>query len=169
MRHRLLTLLVLLGVLGVWSRVVLPDTARAATTIIVNTDDDSVLPLADGFCSLREAITNANDNAAIFADCPAGSGADTIILNDPFGEILLNDDLPTITDDLVIEGATPFYHQIDGDNFYRPFTITAGVSVTISQIIVKYSAGDFGGAVNNAGDLTLTSVIFEYNEADYGA
>ena len=169
MRHRLFTLLVLLGVLGVWSRIVLPDTARAMSTIIVDYEDDVVIPVTDGFCTLREAIINANDNAATHPDCAAGSGADTIILDDPFGEILLNADLPAITDDLAIEAGTPFYHEIDGDNLYRPFTIDAGVTVSISQIIVVYSSGDFGGAVNNAGDLTLTSVLFEYNEADYGA
>ncbi|RIK53473.1 MAG: hypothetical protein DCC59_07125, partial [Chloroflexi bacterium] len=33
----------------------------------------------DGACTLREAITNANDNAATYPDCAAGSGAsDTI-------------------------------------------------------------------------------------------
>jgi hypothetical protein len=29
-------------------------------------------------CSLREAITNANDDLPTFSDCPAGGGPDTI-------------------------------------------------------------------------------------------
>jgi CSLREA domain-containing protein len=169
MRHRLLTLLVLLGVLAVWSRFVVPDTARAAAIIIVDTDDDSTPPLADGFCSLREAITNANDNAATFADCAAGSGADTVFLSDAIDVISLDADLPTITDDLTIEPEVPFNPEIDGDNLYRPFTIDAGVVVSLNQFFIRYASGDSGGAIFNAGDLTLNGILFENSEADYGA
>ena len=35
---------------------------------------------SDGQCSLIEAIVNANNDAATFPDCAAGSGADTIVL-----------------------------------------------------------------------------------------
>ena len=48
----------------------------------VNTFDDELA--ADGDCSLREAIVNANDNAQTYADCPAGEagvGGDGIPLD----------------------------------------------------------------------------------------
>src|SRR3970282_2551136 len=48
-----------------------------AAAITVNTTDDELN--ADGDCSLREAITAANTDAAVDA-CTAGSGADTITL-----------------------------------------------------------------------------------------
>ncbi|MGY6216149.1 choice-of-anchor Q domain-containing protein [Methylolobus aquaticus] len=34
----------------------------------------------DGLCSLMEAIINANNDAAVQVDCPAGQGADTLVL-----------------------------------------------------------------------------------------
>src|SRR6476469_8067192 len=49
-----------------------------AATITVTTDNPNIA--ADGQCSLIEAIVNANNDAATHVDCPAGSGADTIVL-----------------------------------------------------------------------------------------
>src|SRR5262245_19348174 len=49
-----------------------------AATITVTTSNPNIA--ADGQCSLIEAIINANNDAATHADCPAGSGADTIVL-----------------------------------------------------------------------------------------
>lgn len=42
----------------------------------------------DGVCTIREAIVNANNDAATWVDCAAGSGADTINL--PAGTITLS-------------------------------------------------------------------------------
>ncbi len=50
----------------------------AAATITVTTSNPNIA--ADGQCSLIEAIVNANNDAATHADCPAGSGADTVVL-----------------------------------------------------------------------------------------
>src|SRR4029450_331748 len=50
--------------------------AATAATITVTTSNPNIA--ADGQCSLIEAIVNANNDAATHADCPAGSGADTI-------------------------------------------------------------------------------------------
>ena len=50
----------------------------AAATITVTTNNPNII--ADGQCSLIEAINNANNDAATFPDCAAGSGADTIVL-----------------------------------------------------------------------------------------
>src|SRR5215470_15396528 len=49
-----------------------------AATITVTTNDPRIVP--DGQCSLVEAIVNANNDAATFPDCAAGSGPDTIVL-----------------------------------------------------------------------------------------
>ena len=51
----------------------------SAATITVTTNSDTTA--SNGFCSLREAITNANNDTAQFAaagECAAGSGVDTI-------------------------------------------------------------------------------------------
>lgn len=50
-----------------------------AATITPNTPDDLAFR-NDGMCTLREAIDNANDDAATHSDCPAGSGSDVIDL-----------------------------------------------------------------------------------------
>ncbi len=54
-------------------------TATLAATITVDTSSPDV-SAGDSQCSLAEAITNANDNTATFADCAAGDGNDTIEL-----------------------------------------------------------------------------------------
>src|SRR2546421_3120029 len=46
--------------------------------ITVNSTADTLAN--DGQCTLREAIINANDDAATWSDCAAGSGTDTIVL-----------------------------------------------------------------------------------------
>ena len=85
-----------------------------AATITVTTNNPYVI--SDGQCSLIEAIVNANNDAATYPDCPAGSGADTIVLpananltlsavyaktNGQFGNPV---GLPPITSQITIEG-----------------------------------------------------------------
>ncbi len=55
------------------------------TTIVVTTTADTLAN--DGSCSIREAIINANNDAATWPDCAAGNGDDTILL--PAGTITL--------------------------------------------------------------------------------
>src|SRR5262245_51313542 len=85
-----------------------------AATITVTTNNPKIV--ADGQCSLVEAIVNANNDAATHSDCPAGSGADTIILT-PNANVVLSAvycnmygpfchpvGLPPITSRITIEG-----------------------------------------------------------------
>ena len=51
---------------------------RADGSITVTTTNDVIAN--DGLCSLREAIISANTDSAV-SDCPAGSGADTILFS----------------------------------------------------------------------------------------
>ncbi|HEV7682165.1 MAG TPA: choice-of-anchor Q domain-containing protein [Pyrinomonadaceae bacterium] len=61
-------------------------TGAQANTITVNGTGDT--RANDGVCTIREAIINANNNAATWADCAAGFGADVIKL--PAGTITIS-------------------------------------------------------------------------------
>jgi hypothetical protein len=61
---------------------VFPSAALASTITVTSTVDSLV---TNGSCSIREAIINANNDAATWPDCAAGSGAD--IINLPAGTI----------------------------------------------------------------------------------
>src|SRR5215467_7122111 len=91
----------------------------AAATITVTTTNPNIA--ADGQCSLIEAIVNANNDAATFPDCAAGSGADTIVLpananlmlSNPYGALYTGANgipagpqlgLPPIASQITIEG-----------------------------------------------------------------
>ena len=58
--------------------VVAPFGELNAAVIVVETTEPDIKE--DGVCSLLEAFENANENAAISPDCPAGTGDDTIEL-----------------------------------------------------------------------------------------
>lgn len=97
--------------------VLVPGGAANAATIFVNTESDA--DAADGFCSLREAILAADDDTA-HNECPAGAGPDRIVfsLTTP-ATIALTDDLPPITDTLLLRGPGPLQLVIDGGDLYR--------------------------------------------------
>lgn len=85
--------------------------AASAATIPVTTSADSIA--TDGSCSLREAITAANQNTGgiMTGECPAGdaSGQDQIVFAIPGSgphQILVQSQLPAITSSLSIDGYT---------------------------------------------------------------
>ena len=104
--------------------------SQAATLTVTTTLSGTAT--GDGECSLAEAITNANDDAATFADCSAGAGADTIEL--PAGQTIgLTSALPELTTDVTIDG--------------RGATITRAISATCSSesdvltlLVVRFSS-----------------------------
>ena len=79
-----------------------------AATITVNSLSD-VANASDGLCTLREAVTAANNNVASGAavgECAAGgsSGSDTIDLTAIAGTITLTSALPDLTTDMTLNG-----------------------------------------------------------------
>ncbi|MBP9825364.1 MAG: CSLREA domain-containing protein, partial [Thermoanaerobaculia bacterium] len=73
-----------------------------AGTITVDTEVDD--DLADGECSLREAILAANTDAP-HNDCPAGSGPDRIVFTLVKGAVIaLDSALPVIAETLLVRG-----------------------------------------------------------------
>jgi len=121
---------------------------------------------ADGQCSLIEAIQNANADSQVRADCPAGSGSDTIHLPSNATITLtqafaLFDGLPTITSPIVIQGhgATITSSQAD---YFRILRVNNGDLTlndsTISRGVLPPSAstGDAsGGGILSENNSTL--------------
>ncbi|HKH15513.1 MAG TPA: choice-of-anchor Q domain-containing protein, partial [Solirubrobacterales bacterium] len=127
-----------------------PSAANATDWLVENTNDS-------GPDSLRQAIGNANGN----------SGPDRIALF-PTGTLTLASPLPTITDDVEILAAGGFI--VDGADLYRPFTINAGKTVSMSGFTVtnglcNQACGSVGGGIYNDGTLTLTDVDLSGNTA----
>ena len=102
-----------------------------------------------GSCSLADAITAANTDA-VAGGCAAGSGADVITLA---GDVTLTADLPAITTDITINGAS---HTIDGASQHRAILVaTSGVTLRLNSLVLANNAapttGDqqlrYGGAI----------------------
>ncbi len=136
-----------------------PALEAAAATIIVNTTID---PGGAGVCALRDAITAANSQTAVNG-CAAGTGTDTIDFN-LNGMITLGSNLPPIMDNLTID-ATGQTITVDGDDLYQVFTVNAGFTVFLNSLTIQRGSAPSGGAVNNAGTLTVTNSAFLNNKA----
>jgi hypothetical protein len=138
-----------------------------AATITVTTNNPNVA--ADGQCSLIEAIINANNDAATHADCPAGSGADTIVLptsanltlsavdNTTFGPA----GLPVITSRITIEG--------NGATIARPvhapgfslMVVTGSGDLTLHHLTL--SGSNFYAGLRNYGTASIKDSVISGN------
>jgi hypothetical protein len=145
--------------------------ASIAATIPVETFDD----VSATECTLRDAITSANDDAAERA-CRAGSGSDRIVLDPSLeGEILLDTPLPVLESEISIQGTSPFLQSVsrnvleDPGNF-RLFQVSSEATVTLSGLTM--SSGSIftdagpaarGGAIHSEGDLTVEDSVVNGN------
>src|SRR2546425_1791117 len=148
--------------------------ARAATTITVTTTKDELD--VDGKCSLREAIRAANTDTAVDS-CPAGSGADTIVL--PHGiytlsiagtseNASLSGDLD-VTKSLTIQGAGASTTIVDANHIDRVFEVIGATNtstfagMTIRNGVWNDSNGLGGGILNEGATLTLNGDVVTGN------
>jgi CSLREA domain-containing protein len=154
--------------------------ASAGGVIVVNTNTSNILN--DSLCTLREAITAANTDAA-YKGCSAGSGTDTITFAANY-TITLTNQLPNITTAMVISGkgvtntivqgaATP------GSATKRLFFVTSTGNITLKNMTLRNgrcngtcassgttsSVKDGGAIYLNKGKLTLSSVALTGNIA----
>lgn len=142
-----------------------PAPARAFTLILVDTTDGGLVDGSGlGDCSLAEAITNANLNSGLYADCDSGAANDTITFADGLGAatISLSAALPTIYDSagLTILGGGDI--TIDGAGLYRVFYVTG--NAVIKDLIVQHGAADGGaGALLTWGSLRIVHSTFVDN------
>ena len=143
-----------------------PTSVHAAGIVVNSLLDTTVI---DGGCTLREAIQNANDNAASNADCATGVGADTITFSVD-GTITLGSTLPTIEDvaGLMIDGAGHGV-TISGNHAVRVFEIGTAPVTLNNLTIANGHHNDWGGGIENnaGGTLTITRCSFTGNSAPY--
>jgi CSLREA domain-containing protein len=173
--------LVSAALLAALANVAEPPPAAYAATLTVNTSADGVA--ADGLCSLREAIDNANNDTTQHADCaPAGAYGNDIITFDAAVDgtpIVLggaagedanaSGDLDILPGggDLTIQGNGPGVTIIDGGGIDRVFHICpAGAcanTIIFSRLTIQngdIETGDgSGGGICNAGQLTVRNSI----------
>ncbi|MGN6719935.1 MAG: choice-of-anchor Q domain-containing protein [Candidatus Binatia bacterium] len=154
----------------------------AAATITVTTTNPYVI---SGQCSLIGAIVNANNDAATFPDCPAGSGADTIVLPananitlsavyaKTYGQSGNPVGLPPITSQITIEGngaiisrpaSAPVFGlmAVRGSVFVGPGVPPRPAGDLTLQNVTLTGGSSFGGLSNN-GTLTIENSIISGN------
>jgi len=147
-------------------------------TITVNNTTDPASRSGNGFCTLREAIDNANTPGADTSggDCAVGTGSDTIVFS-VSGTITLSStlgSLPAIAnsspESLTIDG-TGRTITVDGANFNGVFVVNSGATLNLNRLTIAHgnqSAGEYGGGINNLGTLTVTNSTVSNNSADNG-
>ncbi len=130
---------------------------------------------ADGRCSLLEALVNAEEDRDIHPDCPAGTGADKLVLTPGFGYVLTSawpgttNGTPMITGELDIVGNEAVIRRDLSAPVFRLFEI-AGGTVVIDDLTLRGGVSAnlmFGGGaiqVSN-GDLTVRNAVLEDNDA----
>ena len=142
--------------------------AAPPVVITVNTLLDETT-FGDGLCSLREAITNANDNAQTFPECAAGIGADAIAFT-VSGTITLGSSLPAINDDLTIDGGGQSI-TVSGNDSVTVMVVNSGKTLTLHNLTIANGLAPLfgGGIVNDGGTVNVTNTTFSGNDAaDFG-
>jgi uncharacterized repeat protein (TIGR01451 family)/CSLREA domain-containing protein len=147
--------------------------------MVVDTLDDVVAN--DGWCSLREAIINANNNdQSGSVDCAAGQvGSDTILFDAGLagGTIVLNgSELPLVLESLVIEGPVsgdPAGITIDADHQSRVLTVNGELEFEMRDLTLTggrvTGAAIGGGAVHVTGaDSVFERVLITGNASEGG-
>jgi CSLREA domain-containing protein len=134
-----------------------------AASIVVNSNADAVAN--DGACTLREAITAANTNAASGAtagECIAGdvAGTDAISFAANY-EITLTSQLPAITSAMTITGNGAANSVVRADACdplggfctqpYRVFEVGAAGDLTLDGLTVKHGRCFSGTCTTNSG------------------
>jgi CSLREA domain-containing protein len=159
---------------------VTPQSTGAIITVDTTADNSN----ADGKCSLREAIDNAENNTNISPECaPGGSGTvpDTIVFAAGIngGTITLDGDvgrLPDIKDlkGLIIDGGNANI-TISGGGATGVFKVsdngTTSGNLTLNKLTVSQGApsemGGAGGGAINQGTLNVTDSTFSENTAGF--
>src|ERR1700733_7171219 len=126
-------------------------------TMTVNNLTDPASTSGNGFCTLREAINNANAAADTSGgDCAAGTGTDTIRFSISGTITLAQGTLPTIYNSLTIDGTAQTI-TFDGANLYQVLQSVGTLNINLLTIAHGNASSNGGGIENLGGTLTVTS------------
>jgi hypothetical protein len=127
-------------------------------------------------CTLADAITAANTDTAT-GGCPAGSGADTLVLpafstltltavdNSTYGD----NGLPVVSSTITIAGQGSTLERDAGAPPFRLLAVGSGGELTVQNLTLRGgNSTNGGGAVLNVGTLTLTVSTITGNTATNG-
>lgn len=146
--------------------------AHAATITVDDLTQTTATSAADGKCSLAEAITAANSDAAVDS-CTAGLGADVIQL--PAGAFdLLSayssafpyEAMPQVTSKLTIQGPASGTATIQRNPvapLLRFFAVTATGNLTLKKLTFTKGVSPYSDAIGSVGTLTVDSCTFQGN------
>ncbi|HAK75548.1 MAG TPA: hypothetical protein DCM71_01225, partial [Runella sp.] len=132
---------------------------KPLSTITVTTSADQVS--VNGACSLREAIANANNDAATNLDCAAGSGADVIVLN-ATGTYTLGGTELSITSAITIQEGSGVTATISANSASRVFNVsTTNGNLTLNGLTVENGSSTASGGCIQVGAASGGSLTFE--------
>ncbi|MEM8943643.1 MAG: choice-of-anchor Q domain-containing protein [Planctomycetota bacterium] len=142
------------------------------TTFVVDSLDDNTL--ADGMVTLREAIQAAETDLPV-GDALAGNGPDTIMFApDLSGTINLStvgdsssgDSAFSISTQITIDGSNGGTGiALDAGGNKRHFLVSGTGNLTLDTLTLERGAAESGGAINNAGTLSISSSTLFNNSA----
>jgi predicted outer membrane repeat protein len=134
--------------------------AQAAT---ITVDSLNNVSANDGVCTLTEAITSANNNAAGTTNCTAGSGTDIIEFSVSGTISISGANLTTITSPMTIDGGGNITIDAANTASRRIFNITGTTALTVQDIILLDGNQTNGGCIqaSTATTLTLIAVTFD--------
>jgi CSLREA domain-containing protein len=141
---------------------------KATDTIVVTSPLDPVNTSGNGFCTLREAINNANSFGVdtTEGDCEVPATSNVTITFD-FGGLtfkLMQGSLPPIGNNinLTIQGAAT---TLDGNSSYQVLNVTSGATLTLNSLTIQHGNAQTGGGILNSGTLVLNSCTVSNNGA----
>jgi hypothetical protein len=149
---------------------VLVSNLRATANVItVNTTSDTP---AMGFCTLREAIANANaEMDTSGGDCTAGTGDDLINFSPGLNgtiDISTNGTLPQIMNVLTIDG-TGATITVSGASMVQVMVVHGLATLMLNNLTVANGNYNFGGGgIGNSGTLTINNSTLSANNARTG-
>ncbi|MEM8494509.1 MAG: choice-of-anchor Q domain-containing protein, partial [Planctomycetota bacterium] len=142
------------------------------TTFVVDSLEDNTN--ADGMVTLREAIQAAEMDLAV-GDAVAGSGADTItfapglqgtINLSTVGDSSSGDSAFSISTQITIDGSNGGTGiTLDAGGNKRHFLVTGAGNLTLDTLTLERGSAESGGAINNAGTLSISSSTLFNNTA----
>ncbi len=138
----------------------------------------AVIVADGGACDLASAILAANSDSAQ-GGCPAGSGADVILLTTDVTLTAVDNQtdgdngLPSITGELIIRGDGVAHRGIvrdPGAPAFRILHVADGAVVEVENLSLRNgnASGNRGGAIRNGGDLTVRQSVLAGNVALLG-